>query len=66
MKSYPYLKWAKKLILTIVPTRVSFRTELDRNYNELEFRNIDYVKWKFFYDFDVIKTKLLLWLANIM
>jgi cell surface protein SprA len=40
-KSYKYLKWAKEINFNIVPTRVSFRTELDRNYNELEFRNID-------------------------
>ena len=40
-KSYPYLKWAKELNFNLVPTRFSFRTELDRNYNELEFRNIE-------------------------
>ena len=40
-KSYKYLKWAKEFNFNLVPTRVSFRTELDRNYNELEFRNIE-------------------------
>lgn len=40
-KSYPYLRWAKEVNFNLVPTRISFRTELDRNYNELEFRNID-------------------------
>ena len=40
-KSYKYLKWAKEVNFNLIPTRISFRTELDRNYNELEFRNID-------------------------
>ena len=40
-KIYPYLRWAKEINFNLVPTRISFRTELDRNYNELEFRNID-------------------------
>ncbi len=40
-KSTKYLKWAKDFNFNPIPTRISFRTELDRNYNELEFRNID-------------------------
>ncbi len=57
-KSYPYLKWAKEINFNIVPTRVSFRTELDRNYNELEFRNIDaLLNGNSSADFDVIKNR---------
>jgi len=40
-KSYKYLKWVKEFNFNPIPTRLSFRTEIDRNYNELEFRNID-------------------------
>ena len=40
-KSTKYLRWVKEFNFNPVPTRISFRTELDRNYNELEFRNID-------------------------
>ncbi|WP_425550382.1 cell surface protein SprA [Chryseobacterium ginsengisoli] len=40
-KSTKYLKWVKEFNLNPIPTRFSFRTEVDRNYNELEFRNID-------------------------
>ena len=40
-KSYKYLRWIKEFNFNPVPTRFSFRTELDRNYNELQFRNID-------------------------
>ncbi|MFN3020994.1 cell surface protein SprA [Chryseobacterium sp. TY3] len=40
-KSYKYLRWIKEVNFNPVPTRLSFRTMLDRNYNELEFRNID-------------------------
>ncbi|MFL9835104.1 cell surface protein SprA [Chryseobacterium sp. ST-37] len=40
-KSTKYLRWIKEFNINPVPTRLSFRTELDRNYNELEFRNID-------------------------
>jgi cell surface protein SprA len=40
-KSTKYLRWIKEFNFNPVPTRISFRTELDRNYNELEFRNID-------------------------
>ena len=40
-RSYKYLRWVKEVNFNPVPTRLSFRTEIDRNYNELEFRNID-------------------------
>ncbi|SDM16938.1 cell surface protein SprA [Chryseobacterium taihuense] len=40
-KSTKYLRWIKEFNFNPIPTRLSFRTELDRNYNELEFRNID-------------------------
>ncbi|MBD8083323.1 cell surface protein SprA [Chryseobacterium sp. GCR10] len=40
-KSYKYLKWVKEFNFNPIPTRLSFRTEIDRNYNELEFRNIE-------------------------
>lgn len=42
-KSTKYLRWVKEFNFNPIPTRLSFRTELDRNYNELEFRNIDAV-----------------------
>lgn len=40
-KSTKYLKWVKEFNFNPIPTRLSFRTEIDRNYNELEFRNIE-------------------------
>ncbi|ANF53086.1 cell surface protein SprA [Chryseobacterium glaciei] len=40
-KSTKYLRWVKEFNFNLVPTRLSFRTEIDRNYNELEFRNIE-------------------------
>lgn len=40
-KSYRYLRWVKEFNINPIPTRFSFRTEIDRNYNELEFRNIE-------------------------
>ncbi len=42
-KSYKYLRWVKEINFNPVPTRLSFRTEIDRNYNEVQFRNIDAV-----------------------
>ncbi|MDO4763659.1 MAG: cell surface protein SprA [Flavobacteriaceae bacterium] len=42
-KSAKYLTWIKEFNINPVPTRFSFRTELDRNYNELQYRNIDAV-----------------------
>lgn len=40
-KSAKNLKWFKDFNINPIPTRISFRTEVDRNYNELQFRNID-------------------------
>ena len=40
-KSTKYLKWVKEFNFNPIPTRLSFRTEIDRNYNELEFRNVE-------------------------
>lgn len=40
-KSAKYLRWVKEFNFNPVPTRLSFRTEIDRNYNELEFRNVE-------------------------
>lgn len=40
-KSYKYLRWVKEFNFNPVPSRFAFRTEIDRNYNELEFRNVD-------------------------
>ncbi len=42
-KSTKYLRWVKEFNINPIPTRLSFRTEIDRNYNELEFRNIEAV-----------------------
>ncbi len=57
-KSYKYLKWAKEINFNIVPTRVSFRIELDRNYNELEYRNIDaLLNGNSGTDFDAIRNR---------
>ncbi|MCJ7934648.1 MAG: cell surface protein SprA [Chryseobacterium sp.] len=40
-KSAKYLRWVKEFNFNPIPTRLAFRTEIDRNYNELEFRNIE-------------------------
>ncbi len=40
-KSTKYLRWIKEFNINPIPTRISFRTEIDRNYNELEFRNVE-------------------------
>ncbi|WP_188617474.1 T9SS outer membrane translocon Sov/SprA [Cloacibacterium rupense] len=57
-KSYKYLRWAKEVNFNLIPTRISFRTELDRNYNELEFRNIDaLLNGNSSQDFDVIRNR---------
>ena len=40
-KSAKNLRWLKEFNFNPLPTRFSFRTEIDRNYNELEFRNIE-------------------------
>lgn len=57
-KSYKYLRWAKELNFNPIPTRLSFRTELDRNYNELQFRNVDaLINGNANNDFDVIRNR---------
>lgn len=57
-KSYKYLRWVKEVNFNPVPTRVSFRTEIDRNYNELQFRNIESIlNGNTGQDFDVIKNR---------
>lgn len=40
-KSVKYLRWVKEFNFNPIPTRLAFRTEIDRNYNELEFRNVE-------------------------
>lgn len=40
-KSYKYLRWIREFTFNPVPTTFSFRTELDRNYNEMQFRNVE-------------------------
>ncbi|WP_228414508.1 cell surface protein SprA [Chryseobacterium sp. SNU WT5] len=57
-KSYKYLRWLKEVNFNPVPTRLSFRTEIDRNYNELEFRNIDAILGgNAGQDFEVIRNR---------
>ena len=57
-KSYKYLRWFKEININPVPTRLSFRTEIDRNYNELEFRNIDAILGgNSSQEFDVIRNR---------
>ncbi|RRQ44984.1 cell surface protein SprA [Chryseobacterium sp. SC28] len=57
-KSYKYLRWIKEINFNPVPTRLSFRTILDRNYNELEYRNVDaLLSGNAGADFDVIKNR---------
>ena len=57
-KSYKYLRWVKEVNFNPVPTRLSFRTEIDRNYNELEFRNIEAIlNGNTGQDFDVIRNR---------
>src|SRR5690606_555616 len=57
-KSYKYLRFVKEVNFNPIPTRLSFRTEIDRNYNELEFRNIEAIlNGTSGQDFDVIKNR---------
>jgi cell surface protein SprA len=57
-KSYKYLRFIKEVNFNPIPTRLSFRTEIDRNYNELEFRNIDAILNRTAgQDFEVIKNR---------
>lgn len=56
-KSYKYLRWIKEINFNPIPTRLSFRAEVDRNYNELQFRNVDaLISGIPGDDFDVIKN----------
>ena len=57
-KSTKYLRWVKEFNFNPIPTRLSFRTEIDRNYNELEFRNIDAIlSGNFGEEFAAIKNR---------
>ncbi|OWK73447.1 cell surface protein SprA [Flavobacteriaceae bacterium JJC] len=57
-KSYKYLRFIKEVNFNPIPTRLSFRTEIDRNYNELEFRNIEAIlNGNSAQNFDVIKNR---------
>jgi len=57
-KSYKYLRWFKEINFNPIPTRISFRAELDRNYNELQYRNIEaLLTGTNALDFDVIKNR---------
>ncbi|MGC4128527.1 MAG: cell surface protein SprA [Bergeyella sp.] len=57
-KSFKYLRWAKEINFNPIPTRISFRTELDRNYNELQYRNVESIlTGTNALDFDVIKNR---------
>lgn len=57
-KSAKYLQWFKEFNFNPVPTRISVRTELDRNYNELQFRNIEaLMNGVAGSDFDVIRNR---------
>ncbi len=57
-KSYKYLRWVKEINFDPVPSRLSFRTEIDRNYNELEFRDIESIlAGTSGQNFDVIKNR---------
>ncbi|MBF1097629.1 MAG: cell surface protein SprA, partial [Riemerella sp.] len=40
-KAAKYLNWIKEVNFNPIPTRLSFRAELDRTYSELQYRNID-------------------------
>ena len=40
-KAAKYLNWIKEVNFNPIPTRLSFRVELDRTYSELQYRNIN-------------------------
>ena len=40
-KSYKYLRWVKEFNFNLLPTRFSFRTDIDRSYSEMQFRNVE-------------------------
>lgn len=53
-----YLNWVKEINFNPVPTRLSFRTEIDRNYSEFQFRNIEaLLNGNQASDFDVIRNR---------
>ena len=57
-KSAKSLKFIKDFNFNPVPTRFSFRTDIDRNYNELEFRNIEaIINGNFGSDFNTIRNR---------
>ena len=57
-KSYKYLRFIKEVNFNPIPTRLSFRTEIDRNYNELEFRNVEAIlSGNSGQNFDVIRNR---------
>ncbi|WP_415325484.1 cell surface protein SprA [Chryseobacterium sp. MMS23-Vi53] len=57
-KSTKYLKWVKEFNFNPIPTRLSFRTEVDRNFNELQFRNVDAIlSGNYGDDFAAIKNR---------
>jgi cell surface protein SprA len=57
-KSTKYLRWVKEFNFNPIPTRLSFRTEIDRNYNELEFRNVEAIlNGNMNSDFDAIRNR---------
>lgn len=57
-KSTKYLRWVKEFNFNPIPTRLSFRTEIDRNYNELEFRNVEAIlNGNAGSDFDAIRNR---------
>ena len=57
-KSAKNLKWFKDFNLNLVPSRISFRAEVDRNYNELEYRNIDaLLSGNVGNDFDLLRNR---------
>lgn len=57
-KAAKYLQWVKEFNFNPVPTRFSFRTEIDRQYSELQFRNIDAIlNGNSGVDFDIIRNR---------
>ncbi|PTT35659.1 cell surface protein SprA [Chryseobacterium sp. HMWF028] len=57
-KSTKYLRWVKEFNFNPIPTRISFRTEIDRNYNEFEFRNVEAIlNGDMNNNFDAIKNR---------
>ena len=57
-KSAKYFVWLKDFNFNPIPTRFSFRTEVDRQYNELQYRNIDAILSEYCIGLDIIKIEL--------